>query len=132
LTRLAPGGFTTGLTSYLYDPIERQRAEGSIATVTYSVNPADPTWTYATSENTTLVCGTVRYVATYAGVDRHAMVQFSDFRPFGSDVLPGRYSSITQHGLHMVCFGLHPDVSEPAYVIASYGDDTQVDTTRAP
>jgi len=24
-----------------------------------------------------------------------------------------------QRGLHMICFGLHPDASEPAYVIGN-------------
>jgi hypothetical protein len=130
-TRLAPGAFTTGLASYLYEPLQHQVAVGSYARVSYRVNPADPTWTFATSQSTTLVCGTVRYVASFVGVDGRVMVQPPDFSGFGTDVLPGRYSSIVQRGLHMICFGLHSDVSEPAYVIGNYGDDTQVDTTTA-
>jgi len=130
-TRLAPGAFTSGLVSQNYDSVEHQRSLGLFKNVVYRVDPADATWTFATSQNTTLVCGTVRYVASYVGVDGRVMVQPPDFSLFGSDVLPGRYSSIVKRGLHMVCFGLHPVASEPAYVLGSYGDDTQVDTTSA-
>ena len=45
-------------------------------------------------------------------------------------VLPGLYASITQRGLHMVCFGLHP-ADEPAYVEGTYGADTKVETKPA-
>ncbi|MDQ1480703.1 MAG: hypothetical protein QOI44_1564 [Actinomycetota bacterium] len=132
LTQLAPGAFTTGLAASFYDPAERRGAYGAFQNVTYRVDPADATWTFATSQSTTLVCGTVRLVASFVGVDGRVMVQPPNFSGFGTDVLPGRYSSITKRGLHMVCFGLHAAASDPAYVIASYGDDTQVDTTPAP
>jgi hypothetical protein len=132
ITQLAPGAFTTGLAAQNYESPERQRQLGSYERVTYRVDPRDSTWTFATSQNTTLVCGTGRLAASFVGADGPVMVQMPDFSPFGTDVLPGRYSSITKHGLHMVCFGLHAAASDPAYVIASYGDDTQVDTTPAP
>ncbi|HTL83666.1 MAG TPA: hypothetical protein VL856_00675 [Acidimicrobiia bacterium] len=78
------------------------------------------------------MCGTVRLVASFVGVDGRVMVQPPSFSVFGTDVLPGRYSSITKPGLHMVCFGLHAAASDPAYVLGTYGDDTQVDTKPAP
>ena len=129
-TFLAPGGFTTALASELYDPPQRQRANGYSERVVYSVDPADATWVYATSAGTTMVCGTVRYVASDVGVDGLPLVQPPNFDDFGSDVLPGQYNTVVMHGLHMVCFGLHPGYPL-AFVIASYGDDATVETTPA-
>jgi hypothetical protein len=129
-TRLAPGAFTSGLAASLYNPLSRQQAFGTLEHVSYFVDPADATWTFATSQNTTMVCGTVRYVATLDGVDGRPIVQPPNFSAFGSDVLPGRYASITQRGLHMVCFGLHRE-TEPAYVIGTFGEDTTVETKPA-
>ena len=81
--------------------------------VTYSADPAaDSMWSFAIDSKLTgqwysgytLTCATIRYRAVSTPLTAGgAVVQSPDLDPYGNLLAPGRYSSVTESGLHMSC-----------------------------
>ncbi len=112
----APSVFTSYKGGQVFVYGETNEVNG-IHHVVYSAEPAtDGEWSFvgesfeqAPQYGWILSCGTVRYedVSTPA-VDSAALNQPPDQSTWGSTLPPGRYSQITQWGLHESCFAITP------------------------
>jgi hypothetical protein len=119
-TRLAPGPFTTDLIATNYYPPSEQQADGRTDTITYSTNPDDPIWRFAGTNGATAVCGAVHY-SDAINATTIPLVQSPSDHPYG-DLTTGTYSSITMTGIHLVCFEVYSNPSQPVAVIGTWGD----------
>jgi hypothetical protein len=119
-TPLAPGYFTTALIATNYYPPAKQRADGLTDNTVYYTQATDPVWQFAGSQGTTAVCGTVRFRDTLKATTI-PLTQSPAEHPYGS-LATGTYTSVTITGLHLACFQVYPDPSQPVAVIGSWGD----------
>ena len=134
-TQFGDSYFTTQIGQGLWATRQDDHTLGLDEHVAYSAdNAADGMWSFAVSTsgaNATplpgrvLTCGTVRYRAVTTPLKAGgAVVQSVDFDPFGNLLRPGRYSSVTESGLHMSCILTAP--GRPIFVTGAAGQQTKV------
>jgi hypothetical protein len=129
-TSLEDGPFTSDTGAGLYEPPEQQRARGVVDTAEYTVDPADPTYTFTSAGGGTTNCGTIRYTAVLTSSDGSPLPAAASIAEFGLRIADGSYASLTLQGLHMVCFDTR--VNTPTvFVIASWGGNVAVTGERA-
>ena len=129
-TRLEDGPFTSDNAARLFDPPEDQRLRGVSDPTIYSVDPADPIYTFSTGSGTTTGCGTIRYTASMTSADGSALPASASIDEWSMLLPDGSYRSMTMLGLHMVCFSSR--ANEPtAIVVASWGGSASVTGERA-
>ena len=113
--QFAPGYFT----SYKGGDVYVHGETDGIAGIHHTVYSADPTtdgeWSFAgesfeltPQDGWILSCGTVRYEDVSTPVDGTLLNQPPDQSTWGPTLPPGRYSQITQWGLHESCFAISP------------------------
>jgi hypothetical protein len=117
-TRFIAGAFTTQQGQDIYATRQDDRTIGIDEHVTYSADPAhDGVWSFAVNatddkglvhSNYVLTCGTVRYRAVNLPLKPATAVVQVGLDPFGNLLAPGRYSSVTESGLHESCLLTHP------------------------
>jgi hypothetical protein len=109
----APGVFTSAIGQTQAKLDTTLAGEGQVHRVVYSIDLAhDGVWSVAANNVAEqpvygwgLTCGTVRYEAvTTLASGAAPMVQPVDRSTWGSTLTPGRYTEITQWGLHESCF----------------------------
>jgi hypothetical protein len=128
---LADGPFTSDRAPRLYDPPDAQAARGVHVTGTYTVDPADPTYVFATAAGGMTMCGDIRYAAeltSATGDPLDASVAVDEWK---MRLTPGRYSSISLVGLDMLCFERLPTDAHYT-VVANWGGNTAVAGQSAP
>jgi hypothetical protein len=129
-TRLADGAFTSDNATQMYESPEHQRARGVVLTVEYSVDPADPIYTFTSSGGGTTACGTIRYTGTMTSADGTPLPASASVDEWRMRIADGSYRSLTLEGLHMVCFDVDPR-DPTVYVIASWGASVAVSGERS-
>jgi hypothetical protein len=130
--QFAPGFFTSYKGGDVFAYGETNGVEGAHH-VTYSADPTtDGEWSFAgesfeltPQSGWILSCGTVRYedVST-APAGGPLLYQPPDESTWGPTLPPGRYSQITQWGLHESCFAVNP-TGVPTSVLGSDGGTTR-------
>jgi hypothetical protein len=123
-TNLADGAFTSGHAARVFDPPEAQHARGIDSVTTYSVDPADPIYTFVDAGGDTKACGTIRYTDHMTSADGSPLDADVAVREYHFRIDEGLYKSMTLRGLHMVCFGV-PE-HDSAVVVATGGATTAV------
>ncbi len=128
----APGYFTSYKGGDVYVHGETDGIGGIHHTV-YSADPtADGEWSFAgesfelkPQNGWILSCGTVRYESvSTAAVNGPLLNQPPDTSTWGPTLPPGRYSQITQWGLHESCFAVSP-TGAPTLVLGNDGGATR-------
>lgn len=127
-SRFDAGPFTTGLSSWALLLAERQQQAGFNEDVDYRADLGSGVFVFATSDNTTTTCGTIRYTTTATALPGQSISSSTIYQVWGGNLASGNYTAVHAEGLHETCFETR--TGPPVIVTGIEGSTIEVTAQR--